>query len=206
LEALVAQRTQELQQRSDELVLRTAELQASEQRLAQLAYFDGLTGLANRRHFNDDLQHMIQLARRSTEFALLLVDLDRFKPINDTYGHDAGDAVLKAVGSRLRMATREVDLVSRLGGDEFAVLLSQPGDGEAVAAVCKRILATFAEPILHDGLSLEVGASIGVARCPRDARDAMALYKAADMALYAAKEAGRGVWRSADAIDVTASP
>lgn len=198
LEALVAQRTHELQQRSDELVLRTAELQASEQRLAQLAYFDGLTGLANRRHFNDDLQHMIQLARRGAEFALLLVDLDRFKPINDAYGHDAGDAVLNAVGSRLRTATREVDLVSRLGGDEFAVLLSQPGDGKEVAAVCERILAAFAEPIRYGGLSLEVGASIGVARCPHDAHDAMALYKAADVALYAAKEAGRGVWRSAE--------
>ena len=197
LEALVAQRTRELQQRSDELVLRTAELQASEQRLAQLAYFDGLTGLANRRHFNDDLQHMVQLAHRGAEFALLLVDLDRFKPINDAYGHDAGDAVLNAVGARLRNATREVDLVARLGGDEFAVLLFQPGDGAAVAAVCERILAAFAEPICYSGLSLEVGASIGVATCPRDANDAMALYKAADVALYAAKEAGRGVWRPA---------
>ena len=198
LELLVAQRTRELRQRSDELMLRTAELQASEQRLAQLAYFDGLTGLANRRHFNDDLQHMIQLARRGAEFALVLVDLDRFKPINDAYGHDAGDAVLNAVGARLRTATREVDLVSRLGGDEFAVLLNQPGDAETVAAVCDRILAAFAEPILHRGLALEVGASIGVARCPHDACDAMALYKAADVALYAAKEAGRGVWRAAE--------
>lgn len=195
LEALIAQRTQELQQRSDELVRRTAELQASEQRLEQLAYFDGLTGLANRRHFNDDLQHLVELARRGDEFALLLVDLDRFKPINDAYGHDAGDAVLKAVGSRLRLTTREVDLVSRLGGDEFAVLLRQPGDREAVEAVCERIIATFAEPIPYRSLSLEVRASIGVARCPHDARDAMALYKVADVALYAAKEAGRGAWR-----------
>jgi diguanylate cyclase (GGDEF)-like protein len=106
--------------------------------------------------------------------------------------------VLNAVGARLRIATREVDLVSRLGGDEFAVLLNQPGDAETVAAVCERILAAFAEPILYRGLALEVGVSIGVARCPHDACDAMALYKAADVALYAAKEAGRGVWRAAE--------
>jgi diguanylate cyclase (GGDEF)-like protein len=199
LEALVVQRTQELQQRSDELVRRTAELQASEQRLEQLAYFDGLTGLANRRHFNDDLQNLVEQARRGTEFALMLVDLDRFKPINDVYGHDAGDVVLKTVGSRLGLATREVDLVARLGGDEFAVLLRQPGTREEVAAVCERIIATFARPIPYRSLSLEVRASIGVARCPQDAQDALALYKSADVALYAAKEAGRGSWRWAAA-------
>ena len=206
LEALVTQRTQELQQRtdelqqrSDELVRRTAELQASEQRLEQLAYFDGLTGLANRRHFNDDLHLLVGQARRGAEFALVLVDLDHFKPINDASGHDAGDEVLKTVGSRLREATREVDLVARLGGDEFAVLLRQPGDREAVAAVCERIMATFAQPVPYRNLSLEVGASIGVARCPHDARDAQTLYKSADMALYAAKEAGRGALRWAEA-------
>jgi len=195
LEAVIAERTQELQQRSDELVRRTAELQASEQRLEQLAYFDSLTGLANRRHFNDDLQLLIEQARRGAEFALVLVDLDRFKPINDIHGHDAGDVVLKAVGSRLRLITREIDLVARLGGDEFAVLLRDPGEREAVAEVCERIIATFAEPIPYRKLSLEVRASIGVARCPQDSRDAQGLYKSADMALYAAKEAGRSAWR-----------
>ena len=199
LEALVVQRTRELQQRSDELVRRTAELQASEQRLEQLAYFDGLTGLANRRHFNDDLQVLVGQARRGAEFALVLVDLDRFKPINDLYGHDTGDVVLKTVGSRLRLATREVDLVARLGGDEFAVLLRQPGAREDVAAVCERIIATFTRPIPYRSLSLEVRASVGVARCPQDAGDAESLYKSADVALYAAKEAGRGSWRWAGA-------
>lgn len=195
LEALIAQRTRELQQRSDELVRRTAELQASEQRLEQLAYFDGLTGLANRRHFNDDLQQLVEQARRGTAFALVLLDLDRFKPINDAYGHDAGDAVLKAVGARLCLATRAVDLVSRLGGDEFAVLLRQPHSREAVDAVCERILSTIAQPIPYSGGSLEVNVSIGVAWCPQDAQDATVLYKAADAALYAAKEGGRGAWR-----------
>jgi diguanylate cyclase (GGDEF)-like protein len=180
-------------------VRRTAELQASEQRLEQLAYFDGLTGLANRRHFNDDLQVLVGQARRGAEFALVLVDLDRFKPINDLYGHDTGDVVLKTVGSRLRLATREVDLVARLGGDEFAVLLRQPGAREDVAAVCERIIATFTRPIPYRSLSLEVRASVGVARCPQDAGDAESLYKSADVALYAAKEAGRGSWRWAGA-------
>jgi diguanylate cyclase (GGDEF)-like protein len=109
------------------------------------------------------------------------------------------DEVLKTVGSRLREATREVDLVARLGGDEFAVLLRQPGDRESVAAVCERIMATFAQPVPYRDRSLEVGASIGVARCPHDARDAQTLYKSADMALYAAKEAGRGALRWAEA-------
>jgi diguanylate cyclase (GGDEF)-like protein len=106
--------------------------------------------------------------------------------------------VLKAVGARLRQATREVDLVARLGGDEFAVLLRQPGEREAVAAVCERIMATFAQPVTYHHLSLAVGASIGVARCPQDALDAQTLYKSADMALYAAKEAGRGALRWAE--------
>jgi len=128
-------------------------------------------------------------------FALLLLDLDRFKPINDAQGHDAGDAVLVAVAARLVQALREVDLVARLGGDEFAVLLRDPAGREAVDMVCRRVIEAIAEPVSHRGVALQVGTSIGVALCPAEAQDADTLYKSADLALYAAKQAGRGVWR-----------
>ena len=195
LRELVAQRTQELQQRSDQLELRSAELRLSEQRLEQLAYHDGLTGLANRRLFNDELQRLVAQARRGNVFALMLLDLDRFKAINDAQGHDAGDAVLGAVGARLVLAVREVDLVARLGGDEFAVLLRDPAGREAVDMVCRRIIEAVAEPVSYRGMALQVGTSIGVALCPAEAEDADTLYKSADLALYAAKQAGRGAWR-----------
>lgn len=195
LRELVAQRTQELQQRTDDLELRSAELRRSEKRLEELAYHDGLTGLANRRLFNDQLQRFVAQARRGNVFALMLLDLDRFKAINDTQGHDAGDAVLAAVGARLVQALREVDLVARLGGDEFAVLLHDPAGREAVDMVCRRIIEAIAEPVSYRGMALQVGTSIGVALCPAEAEDADTLYKSADLALYAAKQAGRGAWR-----------
>jgi len=191
----VAQRTQELQQRTDELELRSAELRLSEKRLEQLAYHDGLTGLANRRLFNDELQRLVAQARRGNVFALMLLDLDRFKPINDAHGHDAGDAVLAAVSERLVQAVREVDLVARLGGDEFAVLLRDPAGREAVDMVCGRIIEAIAEPVSYRGMTLQTGMSIGVALCPAEAQDGETLYKSADIALYAAKQAGRGAWR-----------
>jgi diguanylate cyclase (GGDEF)-like protein len=195
LHELVAQRTHELQQRTDELELRSTELHRSEKRLEQLAYRDGLTGLANRRLFNDELQRLVAQARRGKVFALMLLDLDRFKPINDAHGHDAGDAVLGAVGTRLLQAVREVDLVARLGGDEFAVLLRDPAGREAVDIVCHRVIQAIAEPVSYRGMALQVGTSIGVAMCPAEAQDADTLYKSADLALYAAKQAGRGAWR-----------
>ncbi|MEP7100237.1 MAG: diguanylate cyclase [Burkholderiales bacterium] len=184
----VAQRTQELQQRSDEL-------RRSEKRLEQLAYHDSLTGLANRRLFNDEMQRLVAQARRGDVFALMLLDLDRFKPINDAHGHDAGDAVLVAVGARLVRALREVDLVARLGGDEFAVLLRDPAGREGVDIVCRRVIESIAEPVSYKGIALQVGTSIGVALCPAEAQGADTLYKSADLALYAAKQAGRGAWR-----------
>ncbi|HKX40114.1 MAG TPA: diguanylate cyclase, partial [Burkholderiaceae bacterium] len=195
LRELVAQRTQELQQRTDELELRSAELLRSEKRLEQLAYHDGLTGLANRRMFNDELQRMVAQARRGHVFALMLLDLDRFKQINDAQGHDAGDAVLAAVAARLVQALREVDVVARLGGDEFAVLLHEPAGREAVDMVCRRVIEAVGAPVPYRDLALQVGTSIGVAFCPADAQDADTLYKSADLALYDAKQAGRGAWR-----------
>jgi diguanylate cyclase (GGDEF)-like protein len=188
LEHLVSQRTAELERRS-------AELLESERRLEQMAYFDGLTGVANRRLFNEDLRRLVALAHRGQSFSLLLIDLDRFKYINDTLGHDAGDALLAAVASRLSEAVREVDRVARLGGDEFAVLLSQTHTPEGVETVCRRIVESVARPVEHRGELMTTSASIGAARCPLDAETAEALCHAADQALYAAKRAGRNTWR-----------
>lgn len=191
LEHLVSQRTAELERRS-------AELLESERRLEQMAYFDGLTRVANRRLFNEDLSRLVALAHRGQGFSLLLIDLDRFKHINDTLGHDAGDALLAAVASRLSEAVREVDRVARLGGDEFAVLLSQTNTRDGVETVCRRIVESVARPVEHRGEVMTTSASIGAARCPLDADTAEALCRAADRALYAAKRAGRNTWRWSD--------
>ncbi|MDR7296671.1 diguanylate cyclase (GGDEF)-like protein [Pelomonas aquatica] len=193
LEQLVAERTMALEQR-------TRELQESQQQLEQLAYYDGLTGLANRRLFNDDLRHlMAQAQRNGLGLYLLLIDLDHFKQINDTWGHDAGDAVLRSVSASLNVAVREADRTARLGGDEFAVLLPDTSDPAAAEAVCRRIVDALADALRQARpLALLPSASIGGACYPRDAQDVDALYKAADLALYEAKHAGRARWRLFD--------
>jgi diguanylate cyclase (GGDEF)-like protein len=177
---------------------RTAELRATQAQLETLAYSDPLTGLANRRLFNDELRHLVAQAERDgPAFTLLLIDLDRFKPINDTHGHDAGDALLVAAADRLRAAVREADRPFRLGGDEFAVLLSQTTEHETLAPVCVRILDQLAQPLsLPDAVVIEISASVGAAVYRRgDSHEQ--LYKQADLALYHAKDAGRNTWRLA---------
>jgi diguanylate cyclase (GGDEF)-like protein len=184
LQALVAERTRQLEE--------------SQRQLEQIAYFDGLTGLANRRAFNDELDRMVAACRRSGRCgALVLVDLDHFKQINDMLGHDAGDAMLVAVAQRLTAAVRETDRVARLGGDEFAILLPEVEGAAAVQAVCERVFAALAQPVVHRGSVLQPGASAGAALCPVDAQAPDELYKAADIALYAAKREGRNGWRMA---------
>lgn len=188
---------------------RTQQLRKSQRQLEQLAYYDGLSGLANRRLFNDEMRgHFAHLARRGTAFALLLIDLDYFKQINDTMGHDAGDAVLIAVSRRLVDAVRETDRVARLGGDEFAILLPDLVDTAGITEVCARIRDSVSRPIAHGERTLHVDASIGVARAPLDAATPETLYKAADLALYEAKATGRGRWRLAEpgAVEGEANP
>ncbi len=187
LRQLVDQRTHELQ-------MRTEALRESERRLEQMAYFDGLTGLPNRMRFNEETGRLLARAQRGEPFTLLLVDLDKFKQVNDEQGHDAGDALLVAVAARLQAAVREVDLVARLGGDEFAVLLAGTAQLQAVDGVCRRIIEGLRLPVEHQGATLLTSASIGAATCPRDGTDAQALYKAADVALYEVKRAGRDGW------------
>ena len=164
-----------------------------------LASLDPLTGLANRRGFEDRLRAELVLsarARGSDVPALLLVDLDRFKPINDAFGHPVGDALLCLVAQRLTGAVRAGDLVARLGGDEFAVLLS-PGAAAAGEVLAARIVELLGRPFLVAGHLCNIGASVGIARVQHGApQDAAALVQAADLALYQAKADGRRTFRT----------
>ncbi|MFI4982524.1 MAG: diguanylate cyclase domain-containing protein [Nevskiales bacterium] len=198
--ALVQLRTLVLRKRQRELervvAERTAELSQSQEQLEQMAYFDTLTGLPNRRMFNEQLRRLIAAHQRGHgNFALLLIDLDGFKPVNDSLGHAVGDALLVAIAGQLRTLVRETDLAARLGGDEFAILLAQTGDMRSVESTCARIVTKLGEPLIVSGHSVKVGASIGIVPCPTDGASPDELYLAADTALYEAKQAGRNTWR-----------
>jgi diguanylate cyclase (GGDEF)-like protein len=172
------------------------ERHASEQRIRQLAHYDGLTGLPNRAQFNQVLDHALSRAQRTgTSVALLFVDLDRFKNINDTLGHDAGDRMLGEVASRLRQCLRTSDVVARFGGDEFIVMLEDVPDGEHAASVAAKVLEAIAQPLAVGDQELHVTASIGISTYPADGGDLHALQKHADIAMYRAKEQGRNSWR-----------
>jgi diguanylate cyclase (GGDEF)-like protein len=208
LAALMQARTSLLRRRQRELeavvASRTAELRATQLQLETMAYNDALTDLPNRRRFNDELMRLAALARRgSAPFALLLIDLDRFKHINDTLGHDAGDALLVAAAERLRAAVRETDCVARLGGDEFAILL-MPASAAIVADVARRIVESMRAPITFGLHTMHVSASIGAVLATTRTVDTATLYKEADMALYQAKEAGRDGWRMGRTEDAAA--
>jgi diguanylate cyclase (GGDEF)-like protein len=180
---------------------RTSELKRQQDVLERMAYLDPLTGLPNRRSFNDDLRRLIAgSARGHGNIALLMIDLDGFKHINDTLGHDAGDKVLAEIALRLRSLTRATDLVSRLGGDEFGIILVQPRDVDAVDAACARIIERLTQPIAIVEQSVVTGASIGVASIANGPTTPEELCKSADMALYEAKRAGRNTWRWATSV------
>ena len=168
----------------------------AEERLAHLARHDGLTGLLNRAAFRECLQRELANATRGDRgFALHYVDLDRFKRVNDGLGHHAGDALLQASAGRLARAVGEDGAVARLGGDEFGVLQFAPADRRRAAALAERIVEVLDAPVAVEGVPVHTGASIGVTRCPRDGRDADALLRNADSAMYRAKLDGRGRYR-----------
>ncbi|WP_191965556.1 diguanylate cyclase domain-containing protein [Oryzomonas sagensis] len=163
-----------------------------EDTIHHLAYHDALTGLPNRILLNDRLGQALASAQRTgTRGALMILDLDRFKDINDSLGHSMGDLLLKAVGERLRGLLRKSDTVSRMGGDEFVLLLPSIASAESAAVTATKIVAAFNKPFVCNGHSLSVTASIGIADFPDDGDDAETLLKNSDIALYRVKEAGR---------------
>jgi diguanylate cyclase (GGDEF)-like protein/PAS domain S-box-containing protein len=164
----------------------------AEERIQYLATHDEMTGLPNRATFGELLNHTIEAARRRDgQCAVLFIDLDRFKVINDSLGHEAGDRLLKEMSRRLSRCMRKSDMVARLGGDEFVVLLEESNDAGAAAEVAKKILAAIMEPVQIMSQDCRVTASIGIARYPDDASDALSLMKHADVAMYLAKEEGK---------------
>jgi diguanylate cyclase (GGDEF)-like protein len=167
----------------------TARLRGQVEQIEKLALYDALTGLANRRLFHDRLeQAFLSAQRHGTGFALMLLDLDRFKDINDTFGHHSGDAVLEQLATRLRDVARASDTVARLGGDEFALVLQGAADSASALFVAERIDVALDEPFVVDEARLQVDASIGIAIFPRHGEDAEQLLKRADVALYASKD------------------
>lgn len=171
----------------------SGELHALYQTLETLAFTDGLTGLANRALFYDHLQQaLLSTERTKIPFALLVMDLDRFKFVNDTLGHHVGDQLLHEVGGRLRSILRKSDTVARLGGDEFAALLLAVESDEAATVVSEKIIQTLSAPIDIEGHSLTVGVSIGIVHCPRDGTESNQLVQRADIAMYHAKRHGSG--------------
>jgi diguanylate cyclase (GGDEF)-like protein len=198
--ALVQIRTLYLRQNQRDLerqvIERTAELRESQKQLEQIAYYDTLTALPNRRMFTEEFRELIMLARlENRRFALLLIDLDRFKQINDSLGHDAGDALLIEAAIRLQAAVRKSDCVARLGGDEFGVLVAQNPAATDIENICSRITESFVLPVTINGTSVKSSASIGVAVFADHGATLDSLYKSADLALYEAKRAGGNLWR-----------
>ena len=169
--------------------------QIAEAKIHQLARFDTLTGLPNRAFLHDQTEAALAALKRRGPFAILFVDLDDFKQVNDTLGHTCGDALLCAVADRLRSVVRGSDMVARFGGDEFVVLQYPLGDLDESAALAEQIVDVLGGAFQANGHQIVVGASIGIAVAPRDGDSADLLLKNADMALYRVKLNGRGSWQ-----------
>jgi diguanylate cyclase (GGDEF)-like protein/PAS domain S-box-containing protein len=167
-----------------------------EQKLAEMATHDALTGLPNRVLLSDRLMIGSALARRSGHrLAVIMLDLDRFKAVNDAMGHSVGDELLKAVGQRLSGIMRKSDTISRIGGDEFVLVLPQISQIDDVTKFAQRILGAFQEPFVFGSHRLQATTSIGIAIYPEDSTNIENLLKNADSAMYLAKEQGRGIYK-----------
>ncbi len=172
-----------------------SQFKKTEQQLQRLAHYDSLTGLANRTFLNAHLEQAIHLAHRNAwQLAVVFLDLDHFKEINDSLGHSAGDRLLSAVAARLREQIRESDLIARLGGDEFVIILSKISNTAPVAVVLEKIRLVLAQPFLLESYELSVTASMGVSVYPTDGGDRELLLRNADAAMYHAKNEGRDGW------------
>ena len=172
------------------------ELNASRRKIHQMAFYDTLTGLPNRSLFNDRLEHAItDSAWRRQMFGLMMIDMDRFKAINDTLGHGAGDELLREVGRRLTSVVRPYDTVSRLGGDEFTILLPNVRESDDLGRIADKMLDQFSRSFVLEGTEVFVSCSIGIAVYPQDGRIADDLVRFADSAMYHAKHCGRNTFK-----------
>jgi diguanylate cyclase (GGDEF)-like protein/PAS domain S-box-containing protein len=172
------------------------ERKQAEQKIAHLAHFDYLTDLPNRAYLLNVLNHSIALSKRDKlRMAVLFVDLDGFKRVNDTLGHEAGDLLLQGVSRRLKETVRDADTVARVGGDEFILVLDDVGSEENATQVAGKLIAAMSKPFDLRGQAGRVGASIGIAIFPDDADSAVDLFKYADKAMYLAKQSGKNTSR-----------
>jgi diguanylate cyclase (GGDEF)-like protein len=161
----------------------------AEEQLEQLAHSDSLTGLPNRSLFYDRLEQVLALARRQKQkFAVLFLDLDHFKEVNDMLGHDAGDTLLQEAATRLLGCVRREDTVARVGGDEFTIILMETRESAGAELVAKKILKTLARSFNISGHECHIGTSIGIAMYPVDGEDAEMLVRNSDAAMYQAKQ------------------
>jgi diguanylate cyclase (GGDEF)-like protein len=174
------------------VIIDVTERRAAEAMIAHLAHHDPLTGLSNRTLFRTRLEQALERARRGERFAVLCLDLDRFKAANDTFGHAVGDALLRAVTERLNAVVRPTDTVARLGGDEFAIIQSRVDHPSDSGVLARRIVDAIAQPYDLGGHHVVIGTSVGIAIAPDDGQEADGLLRNADTALYGAKAGGRG--------------
>jgi len=177
------------------LIMALRQRERAEQHIRFAAHHDALTKLPNRVLFREKLEDALAHARPGEQLALLCLDLDQFKAVNDTLGHPVGDALLQAVAGRLAGRTREADTVARLGGDEFAVVRAPIDRPTEAADFAERMIAMLEEPFAVLGHQIVIGASVGIALFPQDGTDPDQLLKSADLAMYRAKQDGRGVYR-----------
>jgi diguanylate cyclase (GGDEF)-like protein len=162
-----------------------------EEAIKQIAYYDALTGLANRTLFSNRAEMALEECKRhKRKMAILVIDFDKFKAVNDTYGHSTGDQVLKGLSKRICSAVRKMDTVSRLGGDEFVVLLPEIAGEDLVGSIATRIIDMVSSPYIYEDHEIAVTLSIGITVFPEDAGDLEALIKFADVAMYKAKQRG----------------
>jgi diguanylate cyclase (GGDEF)-like protein/PAS domain S-box-containing protein len=179
-------------------VVDISERKKAEARATYLAHHDALTDLSNRMSYREALSQKLAVAEYSENLAVLCIDLDLFKNVNDSFGHPAGDRLLKLVAERLRQSLKSADTIARLGGDEFAVILSPVANAKKAGQIAERLINTLKKPYDIDGFEVVIGASIGIALTPADGGSADDLLKNADMALYRAKSEGRGAYHFFD--------
>jgi diguanylate cyclase (GGDEF)-like protein/PAS domain S-box-containing protein len=196
LERIVEERTRELSVALRNLEQEVAERRVAEERARHLADHDALTSLPNRRLLEDRLSQALALNRRNRgHAAVMYVDLDRFKAVNDAHGHGVGDALLKEVAARLVGQLRDVDTICRIGGDEFIIVLPELKRPADAAGVAQKLIDRLSEPVRVEGLDLQVSSSAGISVFPQDGADAETLIRNADAALYYAKDSGRACYK-----------